>query len=130
VAARLLSGIGGLTDHQRTVGGGGRWQPWSSCSPWRQATDANAYGLQQSEPNPALGSLDVLVGTWVKSDPSGAIDRRATFEWMEGGFFLMQHVDFGGTKGIEIIGYDEASESLKSHYFGNASSVLVYTRTR
>jgi hypothetical protein len=74
-------------------------------------------------------SLDVLVGTRVKSDPSGAIDGRATFEWMEGGFFLMQHVDFGGTKAIEIIGYDEASETLKSHYFGNASSVLVCTRT-
>jgi hypothetical protein len=48
---------------------------------------------------------------------------------MEGGFFLMQHVNFGDSKGIELIGYDEASQSLKSHYFENTGSILEYTYT-
>jgi hypothetical protein len=86
-------------------------------------------GQQPAEPNPALGSLDRLVGTWNVYSPE--VGGRVTFEWMEGGFFLMQHVDLdhGGSRirGIEIIGYDEESESLKSHYFGNSGGILEYT---
>jgi hypothetical protein len=47
----------------------------------------DAKAPQQSpKPNPALRSLDRLVGTWEKSDPSGTVDGRIIFEWMEGGF--------------------------------------------
>jgi len=62
---------------------------------------------QPSEPNPDLKSMDRLVGTWKVSGPD--IDGQVRFEWMEGGFFMVQHVDFvhGGRKikGIEIIGH-------------------------
>ncbi|MGB2607285.1 MAG: hypothetical protein WBC78_27005, partial [Candidatus Sulfotelmatobacter sp.] len=56
-------------------------------------------------PHPDLESLRPLVGTWkVSGDARGQI----RFEWMEGDFFLMQHVDLiyaGRTiRGIEIIG--------------------------
>ena len=93
------------------------------------ADNPNTQATQQPpKPNPALKKLDRLVGTWKASDPSGAgaIHGRVTFEWMEGGFFLMQHVDLGDSKGIEIIGYDEESKALKSHYFGNTGSILEY----
>lgn len=50
---------------------------------------AQAYE-QPSEPNPDLRSLDRLVDTWAMS---GDVDGRVTFEWMEGGFFLVQRVD-------------------------------------
>jgi hypothetical protein len=70
-----------------------------------------------------------LVGKWKATDPSGsgAIDGATTFEWMEGGNFLLQHVDFGDSKGIEIIGFDEESKSLRSHYFDGSGKILEYT---
>ena len=79
-------------------------------------------------PNPRLGSLNRLVGTWDVSGPE--IRGRVTFEWMEGAFFLVQRValDHGGDRirGVEYIGYDEESGHLKSHYFGNSVGVLEY----
>ena len=84
---------------------------------------------------PGLKSLNKLVGTWNVSGPD--IKGQVKFEWMEGGFFLMQHVDFvhGGRpiKGVEIIGYDlpfgaeKPSENIKSHWFGNSPDTLEYT---
>lgn len=76
---------------------------------------------QPPKPNPALKRLDKLVGTWKVSGPD--IDGQVRFEWMEGGFFMMQHVDLdhGGhkIKGIEYIGYDAANKQLKSYFFSN-----------
>ena len=46
---------------------------------------------------------------------------------MEGGFFLVQYVDLDGAKGLEFIGYDEESGTLKSHYFDDDGKVLEYT---
>lgn len=90
--------------------------------------DDNANNPQAQDgppqPNPALESLDVLVGAWAVSGPE--VRGRVAFEWMEGGFFLMQHVylDHGGQrhKGTEYIGYDESNKLLKSYFFGNTGS--------
>ena len=77
---------------------------------------------QQIEPYPGLRSLDKLVGTWRVSGPD--VKGRVIFEWMDGGFFLMQHVDFVHSghkvKGIEIIGYERG--------FGPQSQVTIYGR--
>ena len=58
--------------------------------------DAQAH-QRAPEPNPALESLDVMAGTWNlkgrESGPDGEIHGQVTFEWMEGGFFLVQRVD-------------------------------------
>ena len=59
-------------------------------------------GYQSSQSNPALKKLDKLVGTW---EVSGGAQGKVTYEWMEGGFFLIQHVDLNDNKGMEIIGY-------------------------
>ncbi|HVJ53709.1 MAG TPA: hypothetical protein VM689_14675 [Aliidongia sp.] len=77
----------------------------------------------------ALDSLDRLVGCWQVWDPSGAgaIDGRIRFEWMSGRNFLFQHVDLGGAKGLEIIGYDRVSRSLRSHYYDESGLLLEYT---
>ena len=60
------------------------------------ATDNDAHD-QQPQPNPALKSLDVMVGTWNlkgrESGPDGEIHGQVAFEWMEGGFYLLQRVD-------------------------------------
>ena len=67
---------------------------------------------QPTPPNPDLKKLDRLVGTW---EISGGAQGTATYEWMEGGFFLLQHVDlqqYGHEiKGIEIIGHEQTIRS-------------------
>jgi hypothetical protein len=94
-------------------------------------TDAQDYG-RPPEPNPDLKSLDRLVGTW---EMSGGVQGRVTFEWMEGGFFLVQRVDLEHDgrriKGIEIIGHErpfgaEPSEEIKSRFYSNTGDTLDY----
>ena len=79
---------------------------------------------QPSQPNPDLKSLDRLVGTWNVSGPD--IHGQVRFEWMEGGFFLIQRVDFvhgeNKIRGIEIIGHEftfgsEPSQDIKSRFY-------------
>ncbi len=93
-------------------------------------TDDNATNAQAHEPprpNPALESLDVMVGAWDlkgrEFGTDGEIHGQLAFEWMEGGFYLIQHVDidYAGRKitGTEYIGYDESNENLKSYFFSN-----------
>ena len=88
--------------------------------------DARAHD-QEPHPNPALKRLDVLVGTWNltgrESGPDGEIHGRLIFEWMEGGFYLVQHVDIDYVgrkiKGVEYVGYDDSNDTLRSHFFSN-----------
>jgi hypothetical protein len=86
-------------------------------------------GRLPAEPHPALRQLDRLVGAWDVSGPflNGSI----SFEWMEGGFFLIQRVDARtpdqDVKGIEYIGFDEDTETLRSHYMDTRGSNFAYT---
>ena len=65
-------------------------------------TDRDASDQPQpAQPDAALKRLGRLVGTW---QVSGEAHGTVTYAWMEGGFFLIQHVDLGQAKGIEIIG--------------------------
>jgi hypothetical protein len=93
--------------------------------------DARGYE-QPPGPNPDLRSLDKLVGTW---DHSGEVQGTSTFEWMEGGYFLIQRVDlelYGQeVRGIEVIGHlrpfgEEPSEDIKSRFYDNMGNTLDY----
>lgn len=88
--------------------------------------------VQPPAPNPDLKSLDRLVGTW---KVSGGVDGTVTYEWMEGGFFLIQRVDFDHNghrvKGIEIIGHEhlfggEPSQDIKSRFYDTLGNTLDY----
>ena len=96
-------------------------------------TDNNNQAQQQlPRPTPDLKSLDRLVGTWkISRDAQGQV----TYEWMEGGFFLMQHFDLEleghKTKGIEIIGHlkpfeGQPSEAIKSRIYDNMGNTFDY----
>ena len=85
--------------------------------------DNTQTAQQPSKPNPDLKSLDKLVGTW---KVSGGAQGQITFEWMEGGFFLIQRVelehDGHQIKGIEIIGHEqkfgaEPSAEIKTRFY-------------
>jgi hypothetical protein len=97
-----------------------------------QAASPKTYSPAE-QTSPALKKLDKLVGTW---KISGEAQGQVTYEWMEGGFFLVQHVDleqYGQrNKGIEIIGHErvfgatEPSKDIKSRYYGSDGSTLDY----
>jgi hypothetical protein len=87
---------------------------------------------QAPQPSPDLKSLERLVGTW---EMSGEVQGRVAFEWMEGRFFLIQHVDLEHhgqrIKGIEIIGHEkpfgsDPSEQIKSRFYSNTGDTLDY----
>ncbi len=91
------------------------------------------YAQQTPAPNPDLKSLDRLVGTWKVSGPD--IDGQVIYEWMEGGFFLLQHFDFvhygNKVKGIEVIGHEqefgaEPSADIKSRIYDTAGNTFTY----
>jgi hypothetical protein len=83
-------------------------------------------------PNPDLKSLEKLVGTWkLGGDTSGTV----IYEWMEGGFFLIQHIDmhlFGNhIRSIEIIGHwqpfgEAPDKEIRSRSYDNSGNTLDY----
>ena len=85
---------------------------------------------QPARPNPDLRTLDKLIGTWTVS---GEAEGTTTYEWTDGGFFLLQHVELGGTKGLEVIGHEHAygtepSADIRSRYYGfGEGETLGYT---
>jgi hypothetical protein len=96
-----------------------------------ETTNTN-YEQQPHEPSPAMKRLDRLVGTW---QVSGGTQGQVRYEWMEGGFFLLQHVDMESDgqpiKGMEVIGHvqrfgEAPSEDIKSRYYGGAGETFDY----
>jgi hypothetical protein len=83
--------------------------------------------------HPGLKALDKLVGTWkVSGDAKGEL----SYEWMDGGFFLIARGDTeqGGqrTKHVEIIGYDHEpagtpSDVMTSRLYTDRGDTLSYT---
>jgi hypothetical protein len=102
------------------------------------ADPANAQGPQLPAPDPALKALERFLGTWdlkghlLGSDEENIVGR-ASYRWLEGGFFLQQDIDldFAGfvqIKSHELVGYDAESKAFSSLVFSNVSpSPLPYT---
>lgn len=97
-------------------------------------SDRNDATMEQNtvEPSAAIRKLDRLVGTW---NISGGAQGQVRYEWLEGGFFLLQYVDleqYGQKiKGIEVIGHlkpfgEEPGEDIKSRFYGNMGDTLDY----
>lgn len=81
------------------------------------------FQFEQAKPNPDLKALERLIGVWKQS---GEVAGQVTYEWMEGGFFIVQHVDleqYGQKiKGIELIGHvhpfgEEPGKDIKSRFY-------------
>lgn len=100
------------------------------------ADDGNANDARTHDrpgPNPDLVSLgNRLVGTW---EMSGDVRGTVTYEWMEGGFFLLQRVDLEQNEqrigGIEVIGHERTfgeapSEEIKSRFYASTGETLDY----
>jgi predicted 3-demethylubiquinone-9 3-methyltransferase (glyoxalase superfamily) len=80
-------------------------------------------------PDLALKKLDRLVGKWKISGPK--IDGYTTYEWMEGGFFLIQHFDLTSDgerhTGIEYTGFDEDTRTPRSRLMEINGGNFTYT---
>jgi len=80
------------------------------------------------EPNPLLKTLEPLIGKWKisGSDAEGETE----YEWMEGGFFLIQKFEMhqqGVHKGIEYAGYDEETGTIRSRLMQTDGGRFTYT---
>jgi hypothetical protein len=95
---------------------------------------AAAAMAQESTPKPAPEhkKLDVLVGSWVlegdvkpsSMGPGGKVTENEKCEWMEGGFFLICHVDFksatsGNGSGLSVIGYSTSDKAYTYREFNS-----------
>ncbi|HUI88620.1 MAG TPA: hypothetical protein VLX61_07815 [Anaerolineales bacterium] len=76
-------------------------------------------------PNPALKPFSVLIGEWNTEGthplfPNTVAHGRTSFEWLEGGAFLIMHSEIdepGIPTGIAILGSDEALDAFFMMYF-------------
>lgn len=83
-------------------------------------------------PSAALRALDRLVGTWAVS---GGATGTVSYEWMDGGYFLLQRVEleqFGQrVTGLEVIGNlrpfgEEPSDDVHSRFYDRTGNTFDY----
>ena len=98
-------------------------------------TDATSSYDQTETPTPApdLQALGArLLGTW---QVTGGAEGTVRYEWMHGGFFLVQYVEleqYGEqTKGMEIIGHlrpfgEPPSPDIHSRFYDSTGNTLDY----
>ena len=108
----------------------------------QQSTATVQSGLMghRIQPGPEYQLLEIFIGKWINEGntiasadgPAVPILTSDVYEWMPGGFFVL-HTAYGriGTLdvgGTEILGYDAASQTYRTHFFdsqGNISSQEV-----
>ena len=89
---------------------------------------------EASKPNPALEPLGAFIGTWDTVGthsmmPGTTLHGRTSFEWLEGGAFLVIHSEIdepGIPTGIVIIGSDDAKAKLFMLYFDERGVSRVF----
>ncbi|MGH9893948.1 MAG: hypothetical protein ACREA0_18580 [bacterium] len=94
--------------------------------------DSTSTEAELQEPSPKLQALGRLVGTW---RVSGGAEGTVTYEWMEGGFFLVQRFDLEHegrpVKGVEIIGHlrpfgEAPSQDIRTRVYDTMGNTLDY----
>lgn len=92
----------------------------------------DTYNAEHPEPTAELRALDRLVGTWAVT---GGAEGTVRYEWMEGGFFLLQHVEleqYGQqTTGLEVIGNlhpfgEPVGADVVSRFYDTAGNTFDY----
>ena len=86
---------------------------------------ATSIGSEASIPNPALQSFSALVGEWKTTGshpyvPDTTFHGRTTFDWLEGGAFLIMRSEIDEPKipsGIAIFGSDDEAQKSFMLYF-------------
>ena len=86
----------------------------------------NQHSMQAASiPNPALKPFSILIGNWSTTGthlliPNTVLHGRTSFEWLEGGAFLMMRSEIdepGIPNGIAIFGSDDSTHEYYMLYF-------------
>lgn len=90
--------------------------------------------------NPALDELTLLIGEWTieitsmsfNPDPSAVVRGHSSFDWLEGGAFLIQHSeidhpDFPRSKAV--IGADDEAGTYRMLYYDSRGVSRIYRMT-
>ena len=86
----------------------------------------NQHSMQEASiPNPALKPFSILIGNWSTTGthlliPNTVLHGRTSFEWLEGGAFLMMRSEIdepGIPSGIAIFGSDDSTHEYYMLYF-------------
>ena len=92
----------------------------------------------QQRPGREHRRLEIFIGRWntegitraTESIPSVRVNGTDTYEWLEGGFFLIHHVDvnMGDDKirAIEIVGYDDHIKKYPMNFFDSLGNSGTY----
>ena len=99
---------------------------------WLLLTAAALAQTEPPKPGPEHKKLDVLAGSWalegdVKPNPmgpGGKMSETEKCEWMDGGFFLLCHVDFksasmGNGSGMGVMGYSADDKAYTYREFNS-----------
>ena len=93
-------------------------------------SDDTITDQQTPTPGPDLAGLERLAGTW---RVSGGTEGTVTYEWMDGGFFMIQHVDLDQygqrIRGMEITGHlqpfgEQRSDDIWSRYYDSMGNTF------
>lgn len=113
----------------------------------QKTIETNNQFPKSSNPSAEIKRLNTFVGEWNvegKSYAEGSSNQNLqvssvemkfvqTCEWLSGGFFLTNrwvgHVGKSEFNGMEVIGYDFASQTYFSHFFDNAGNAPTYQVT-
>src|SRR5215208_4789598 len=79
-----------------------------------------------------LSELEVLVCEWKADVPGMDADARVTFDWLEGGGFMIQRSTIDRTEfpnGVMVIGATGPGGGLQQHYFDSRGVHRVYEMT-
>ena len=95
---------------------------------------ASKTGSKALIPNPALKPLEVLIGDWQTTGshpylPNTTLLGRVSFEWLEGGAFLIMRSEIDNPKfpdGVEIFGSDDAAKEFFMLHFDERGTSRKY----
>lgn len=93
-----------------------------------------SIGAKASIPNPALGSLGMLIGVWQTTGshpalPGTVLSGRVSFAWLAGGAFLIMRTEMDEPQipdGVAIFGSDDAAHQLVMLYFDERGVSRTY----
>jgi uncharacterized protein DUF1579 len=87
--------------------------------------------------NPALDQLASFIGEWdieitnmsLDPDPSAVVRGHSSFDWLEGGAFLIQHSEIANPdfpRSVAVMGPDEAAETYRMLYYDSRGVSRIY----
>jgi len=92
---------------------------------------------QARTPRDGHGRLEVFIGKWInegellatEESPAAKILTSDVYEWVPGRFFVL-HTAYGrigdiDAGGVEVIGYDETSDTYNTYFFDSAGNVIT-----